>query len=52
VRAAESAGSKSVPKSVQRVNSMMAIIIDPSVAEINGPGEGLAAEIDEVRRQV
>eukprot|EP01051_Picozoa_sp_SAG22_P002883 SAG22_NODE_134_length_18372_cov_33.054944_3_plen_432_part_00 len=37
---------KGVPKSVKRINSMMAIVIDPEAARAGGAGGGLAAEID------
>lgn len=35
-----------VPKAKKRINSMMAILIDPSKSEAGGAGAGLAAEID------
>ena len=37
---------KDVPKSLKRINSMMAIIIDPERAAAGGVGAGLAGEID------
>lgn len=45
---ASTIASKDVPKTTKRVNSMMAIIIDPLVAQADGPGAGLAAEIDDL----
>ena len=45
---ASTIASKDVPKTTKRVNSMMAIVIDPSLAQTDGPGAGLAAEIDEL----
>jgi LDH2 family malate/lactate/ureidoglycolate dehydrogenase len=45
---ASTIANKDVPKTTKRVNSMMAIIIDPSLAQTDGPGGGLAAEIDDL----